>query len=58
MYELLRKYESIQLIIIHPEYSQVTTMIMMVLEYLKNSLEKSNQTQSKNNQLVGRNLLR
>lgn len=58
MYELLRKYESIRLISIHPEYSQVTTMIMMVLEYLKNSLEKSNQTQSKNNQLVGRNLLR
>ena len=58
MYELLRKYESIRLISIHPEYSQVTTMIMMVLVYLKNSLEKSNQTQSKNNQLVGRNLLR
>ena len=58
MYELLRKYESIRLISIHPEYSQVITMIMMVLEYLKNSLEKSNQTQSKNNQLVGRNLLR
>ena len=36
MYELLRKYESIRLISIHPEYSQVTTMIMMVLEYLKN----------------------
>lgn len=39
VYELLRKYDSVKLITIHPEFSQVTTMIMMVLDYLNAALE-------------------
>lgn len=36
---MLRKYDSVKLITIHPEFSQVTTMIMMVLDYLNAALE-------------------
>lgn len=39
VYELLRNYNSVKLITIHPEFSQVTTMIMMVLDYLNAALE-------------------
>ena len=52
IYELLRQYISVRTITQHPEFNQVTTMIMMVLDYLNTALEVNPESKSASNQIV------
>lgn len=52
IYELLRQYISVRTITQHPEFNQVTTMIMMVLDYLNAALEVNPESKSASNQIV------
>ena len=51
IYELLRQYISVRTITQHPEFNQVTTMIMMVLDYLNAALEVNPESKSASNQI-------
>lgn len=53
IYELLRQYVAVRTITQHPEFNQVTTMIMMVLDYLNNALEVNSESKSVEKQIVG-----
>ena len=53
IYELLRQYTAVRTITQHPEFNQVTTMIMMVLDYLNAALEVNTESKSVEKQIVG-----
>ena len=52
IYELLRQYIAVRTITQHPEFNQVTTMIMMILDYLNNALEVNSESKSVEKQIV------